>query len=195
MQLIIMPVQEFKVTEMKIECPVCNGEAFMINTSDEIPFFGKFVFFTLTCKKCNFKRSDVMSTEMREPSCYIAEIKKPEDMTTKIIRSSTSTVLIPELGITIEPGEVADGYITNMEGLLERVENVVSIMTKADSKQVVEAARKRLEKVRKAKAGKLKFKVILKDPFGNSGLIGKNVKQKQLGEKELKKLKHNVLLL
>jgi C4-type Zn-finger protein len=46
-----------------------------------------------------------------------------------------------------------------------------------------------LRKVQQAREGKLKFTLVLKDPFGNSTIISGKAKKRRMGARELKGLK------
>ena len=44
-------------------------------------------------------------------------------------------------------------------------------------------------KVQRAREGKLRFTLVLKDPFGNSTIISEKAKKRRIGQRELKGLK------
>jgi len=46
-----------------------------------------------------------------------------------------------------------------------------------------------LRQVQRAKEGKLRFTIVLKDPFGNSTIISEKAKKRRIGRRELKGLK------
>ena len=46
-----------------------------------------------------------------------------------------------------------------------------------------------LRKVQRAREGKLRFTLVLKDPFGNSTIISEKAKKRRIGRRELKGLK------
>jgi len=43
-----------------------------------------------------------------------------------------------------------------------------------------------LLKVQRAREGKLRFTLVLKDPFGNSTIISEKAKKRRIGKRELK---------
>jgi len=173
-----------------VKCPNCSANATLVQTIDEVPHFGKLMFSVLKCASCGFKLSDVMSLDFKKPCEHSAKVSKPSELSIKIVKSSTGTVRIPELGVEIEPGPASEGYFTNLEGLLDRVEMVSQILVNsAKLPAEVKAAAASLKKVQAAKAGELKFSVKVLDPFGNSALIGNGVKKKFLTKEQAAKLK------
>lgn len=181
-----------KESELSIECPSCAGKAVLHQNIRQIPHFGEVMLTRLQCR-CGFKYNDVLSLESREGSVFTVKIKGEEALSTKIIRSSSATVHIPELGVVIEPGPASEGYITNIEGLLDRVEAATRVIRNAaHEKEALEAAREALAHIAEARSGKRAFTVIVEDPFGNSALVGKKVKRKILSEKEAAQLKKGI---
>jgi zinc finger protein len=182
--------------EQGIDCPNCHQKAGLNQFVKEVPHFGKLLFSTLSCSNCGFKLSDVFCTDFKKPSQYSARIESEKDLSIKIVKGSTATVKIPELGVLIEPGAASDGYFSNIEGLLDRIQQVAQILVNtAEKPKQVQAARKALEKIKKARLGKIKFEVIVQDAFGNSALIGNNVERKQLSGKEAAELKKPLVVL
>ena len=170
--------------KVAIQCPDCNKSATISEYIKTIPQFGKILISTLKCEHCGFKFNDVMNAEFHGPKKYTAEIKKPADLHTKIIRSSSATIKMPKLGIKIEPGPASEGYFTNIEGLLDRTESALKALG-ADNP----AVKKELKLIARAKNAELKFTIEVSDPFGNSGLVGGNVTEKAMSEKEADRLK------
>ncbi len=172
-----------QAVEAAIDCPQCGKKAVMSNLVRPVPNFGKTLFTTLSCRHCGFRLSDVMPAEFHEPKKYFLKVDSSKKMRARIVRSSSSTIQIPELGIEIEPGPISEGYISNIEGLLDRVEAVLKAVPKA---------KKQLEEVKAAKDGKKKFTVKLLDPFGNSALLGDGVKETKLSKDEIDSLKTGI---
>ncbi len=159
---------------MTIDCPQCGKKAKFVETDHEVENFGTVIITTLSCEHCSFRFSDVLSvTKGKNAKKFKAEIQKPEDLKTKIIKSSTAKIKIPELGLEVSPGPRSDGYISNIEGLLERFQQAIEIISKTDKKKATQI----LGQIKKARAGQKKFTVLLEDPSGNSALVGdKNFK-------------------
>ncbi|HDJ96707.1 MAG TPA: ZPR1 zinc finger domain-containing protein, partial [Candidatus Aenigmarchaeota archaeon] len=131
----------------------------------------------------------------KEPLEFSLKVKKAEDLKIRVVRSSSGTIEIPEFGVKIEPGPQAQGYVTNVEGILLRIEEVL-----IDQIKVLKGKRKRkakevLEKVKKARGGKFNFTLIIKDPLGNSVIVSKKARKRKLEEEEIKNLKVGELIL
>ena len=119
------------------------------------------------------------------------------DLNIRVVRSSTATVRIPELGVCIEPGPMAEGFISNVEGLLERVEGVVRGLLNSEEDPAERAKYERfLRRLREAREGRTKFTLILEDPLGNSAIISEKegkVRRRRLTEREVRRLKTGYL--
>ncbi len=147
-----------------LECPVCNGLTLEVKHVEmEIPHFGNAIIYTAVCSNCGYKTNDI-KFKGNFPIKNSLHIEKPEDMKIKIVRGNEGTVEIPELGLLLEPGPLAESFITNIEGLLERFEEVLPLF----DKKVTEELQNRLNK---AKDGKLRFTIIIDDPSGVSHFI------------------------
>jgi zinc finger protein len=176
-------------------CPNCGKKALLTHSEQEIPHFGKILISTLYCRSCSFKWNDIIALDSKEPNEFRCKVSSENDLKIKIVKSSSATIIIPELGVEIEPGIASDGYISNIEGLLVRIEEATGIIFRSSSGQQKKAAEKLLKKIFNAKNGKLAFEVIVLDPLGNSGLIGNGVKKRKLSEKEASSLKKGINII
>ncbi len=177
-----------------IPCPNCGKSAKISELLRQIPNFGKTLISTLACDNCGFRFNDVMVAEFHEPKAFSVRVEKPEDLNAKIIRNSSCTIKIPELGIEIEPGPVSEGYISNIEGLIDRIEGATKVLVNSfpeDSEEKNEAVRA-MDLISKAKIPSFPYTVELYDPFGNSGIIAKNVREIKLSQDQVKKLKKSI---
>jgi zinc finger protein len=164
-------------------CPVCGTKNLTLNEAeDDIPYFGKVSLFSMTCSSCKFHKADIESSEPREPARYSIEISGDADMKVRIVKSSQATVKIPYI-TTIEPGVAANGYITNVEGLLSRVKHQLeSVRDDAEEKEDQDKAKNMLKKISRTIYGSEKLKIIIEDPSGNSAIISdKAVVEKMKG--------------
>ncbi len=72
------------------------------------------------------------------------------------------------------PGAVADGYVSNVEGLLTRFEDVLKDQQEnAEDDADKKTAKNLLKKIRKVKFGDIPLKIVIEDPTGNSMIIDK----------------------
>ena len=126
----------------------------------------------MECSKCDFKESDIELAESKEPSRYTFTIENTKDLNVRIVKSSTATIKIPQLKITIEPGAASEGYISNIEGILNRIKKIVEVeRDAAEDDDTRINAKNLLKKIWKVECGDIPLKIILEDPNGNSAII------------------------
>jgi zinc finger protein len=161
-------------------CPIChNNTLTLMESESEVPYFGKLYIFSMECSSCSYKKADVEAEEQKEPTKWTIDIDSDKDMNIRIVKSSEATVKIPRI-ITITPGPASEGYITNVEGLLEKVKG--SVETARDAEEEEEDRKKAknlIKKITRIMWGKESCKIIIEDPSGNSAIISdKAVKSK-----------------
>ncbi|MHA1596818.1 MAG: ZPR1 zinc finger domain-containing protein [Candidatus Asgardarchaeia archaeon] len=151
-------------------CPICGSSNLkFISREINVPYFGKCWLTTLKCEECGYKKMDVITEEKGGPKMVEFKVERAEDLFTKVVKSSKATVRIPELGFEMTPGPLSQGFITNVEGLLEIVEDVLDrLELMGKSKEKIFEMR---EKVKKAKEGRVKFSIIIEDPSGISRFV------------------------
>ena len=176
------------------DCPICGAKNSLkaINHVHEIPYFGKVMESTIICEKCGYRNADVMILEEKDPKLYTVRIEGERDLFTRVIRSKSGTIELEEIGVKIEPGPAAEGFITNVEGVLERVRETL-LMTKDFKKQdgeeeAVRRVDELLDYIEEVREGRKPLTLKIMDPFGNSALIGEKVKSRLLTKDEIKKL-------
>jgi zinc finger protein len=82
--------------------------------------------------------------------------------------------------MTIEPGATSEGYITNVEGLLNRVKHQIEVMRDSEEDEdLKKKAKNMIKKLTRAMWGQDTLKIIIEDPSGNSAIVSeKAVKAK-----------------
>jgi len=175
---------------MAIDCPECGKKAFMVNTLHKVMHFGEVLISNVRCENCGYNSNDILPAKQKKPKIFYVKINTTKDLETKIVKSSTAFIEVPELGLSLLPTPSSQGYITNIEGLLEKVQDSLeSIAFLEDSKEQREKISEQIKKIEKARNAELKFKVIVEDAFGNSALIGKKAKSKPLSKKRIEELR------
>lgn len=148
-----------------ITCPSCGKELTERGTNEiDVPHFGKVIHYFMRCTNCGFRIND-FSYEGSYPEENKMEIKEKKDLYTKIVRGPKCTVEIPELGLELYPGPIAESFVTNIQGLLERFLTHFSLFENREDAGRVETD------IRNAIEGRIKFSVILNDPSGVSHFI------------------------
>ena len=153
-------------------CPMCRQKTLVLTEDEmEVPYFGKMALFSMTCSNCKYHKADIESLEKKEPCKFTFEIEKEDDMKVRVVKSSEATVKIPHI-TTIEPGAASNGYITNIEGVLNRVKNSIEIAKNdEEDEEVKKKAKNLLKKLTRIRWGQEKQKIIIEDPSGNSAII------------------------
>lgn len=182
-------VQEAQQPPMEViegeTCPMCNAKTLtLMETQREIPFFGLVSLFSMDCATCRYHKADLEALEEKDPVKYTLEINSEEDLRIRIVKSSFATVKIPHVG-NIEPGDAANGYITNVEGILNRMKKQVEFLRdnsedKADSKK----AKNIVKKLQRVLWGQEKLKITIEDPTGNSAIISEKAIKGKLPKKK-----------
>ena len=180
-----------KQATMKTDCPVCGGKntASYLTQTHELAYFGEIVESTIQCEKCGFRHNDVLATEQKDPAKHSLTITK-NSLDSRVVRSQSATVSLPEIGIKVEPGPKSEGYISNVEGVLVRfvraTERALN-MFRDDLSQ--ENGKKVLDNLNKVLDGEMETLLLIEDPFGQSKIMDVRAKTEPLTDEELKNLK------
>ncbi len=153
-------------------CPVCSQKSLTLTEREqEVPYFGKVYIFSMMCNNCKFHKADVECAETREPVKYSIEVSGCDDMGIRVVKSSQATVKVPYIA-EIEPGTASNGYVTNVEGILQRIKKQIEFIRDTDEDQdAVRKAKNLIKKINRAVLGEEKLKIIMEDPSGNSAII------------------------
>ena len=172
-------------------CPSCNKKSLRVNnTIISIPYFGEVLDFTILCSNCDYKRADIMPIEVKEPSRYSLNVESACDVNIRIVKSSTCTIRIPELGVTVEPGPISEGYISNVEGLLSRISKVIGMGMKMGEDEEKKNGKELIDKINRLIEGQETVCIILEDPLGYSAIASDKAIRESLTKEELKDLKY-----
>ena len=107
------------------------------------------------------------------------EVSSEEDLKVRVIKSSNATIKIPHVG-SIEPGEASNGYITNIEGILNRIKKQVEFARdNAEDDADKKKAKNIIKKLTKVIMGSEKLMITLDDPSGNSAIISEKAVRKK----------------
>ena len=153
-------------------CPFCNTNNLTLMEEEiEVPFFGKTFVFSMSCSNCKYHKADVEAEENKPPVKYTIDITDVKDMEIRVVKSSEATVKVPRIA-SIEPGPASNGFISNIEGIFQRIkEQLENIKENDDDKDAQDKARKMIKKVNRIMFGQDKAKLVIEDPSGNSAII------------------------
>ncbi|HJJ46826.1 MAG TPA: ZPR1 zinc finger domain-containing protein [Methanocorpusculum sp.] len=110
--------------EVTAPCPDCGKNMTFVYDTESIPYFSDILLIGGVCK-CGFRIVDTLILNDREPCMWEMKVSLPEDLNARVIRSSSATFEIPELGIEVKPGPACSGFVSNVEGMLARAEDAV----------------------------------------------------------------------
>lgn len=178
-------------------CPACGHKGLEYTTEKvELPFFGTSMEILLRCLECGYRHNDFVLTEHREPTRYTYVVRTGDDMSVRVVRSGSGTIRIPELGVLIEPGVASEAFISNVEGILVRVERVLDQLQRDaeddDARRNVLALIERMGQLRHGKGGPVT--IILEDPFGNSAILADGASHERMSDAEADQLKTGMLV-
>ena len=153
-------------------CPVCGKkELTLTEADDDIPYFGKVFIFGMRCDACGYNKSDIEAAEQRPAVKQTIEVKSKDDLNIRVVRSSEGDIRIPHIG-SMEPGAAAEGFVTNVEGVIERFKKQIeSIRDNAEDDEDRKKAKNLLKKLQRVLWGDEPLKITIEDPTGNSGFV------------------------
>src|SRR5688500_2975447 len=127
-------------------CPACHEKTIEYTLTDlDVPYFGDLLQTVFICTTCGFRHSDVIHGKTHAPQRWTYQTSSEADMSVRVVRSTSGTVKIPELGVLIEPGPASEAFVTNIEGILDRVEAVImQVLRDADTPEERTACQERL---------------------------------------------------
>jgi zinc finger protein len=179
-------------------CPVCSQEMQFNWETQEITYFGEAMIIAGVCN-CGFRHSDTILLGQKEPARYTLQVTDLDDLDARVIRSSSGTIRVPELGVDVEPGYASESYVSNVEGVLDRIEGIVGFATRsarsAGSEESTRKGEEILQHIAEARCGQFEFTVILEDPLGNSAIVSDKAQRSALTCEEIDSLKTGMIIL
>lgn len=154
------------------KCPMCGHNTLTLTEAErDVPFFGGLAIFSMDCSTCAYHKADVEALETHDPVKYVIEINSEEDLRIRVIKSSFADIKIAHVG-SIESGTASNGYITNIEGILNRIKKQIELLRdSSEDSSDVKKAKNLLKKLNKVLWGQESIKITLDDPTGNSAII------------------------
>ena len=138
------------------------------------------------CNKCGYRYVDTQVLTTQAPGRQEFRIETPDDIDVRVVRSMEGIVMIPELGVRIDPGPACEGFVSNIEGVLNRVTEAVEGVIAHGDETERENAKKFLEDVAAVKRGELPVTLIIDDPSGNSAIISEKTRKLPYPEEDEK---------
>ncbi len=163
-------MHKFVETKVPGPCPCCNTDIEYLYKTENIPFFSEILIISAICPASGSKFVDTQLLKHDPPARYTVTKGTLEDLSIRVIRSMSASIEIRELGVRIDAGPVSQGFVSYVEGVLDRIEQVVkgAVSWGTDVEKVNAAAL--LADIIRVKAGTFPITLILEDPDGNSGI-------------------------
>lgn len=172
----------------------------MVAHVDEIPYFGEHTQVTVMCHACGWRQTDFIPAEGRKAGAWSLLIDEPKKLRSRVVRSSSCTVRIPELDLEVMPGTNSTGYVSNIEGVLNRFVDIINMVRRdvvrdlsnpdseqdelLDSLQTLDGLLESIENAGDASP----FTVDFLDPNGHSMILDQDANERELTAEELKEL-------
>ncbi len=155
------------------QCPACGRNGFVINEYLYLmPRVGETIITVGICKFCGYTYRDIRLAESRGKQRLVIKVSKPSDLNIVVLKASSATVKIPELGMEMKPGPAAEGFITTIEGLLLRFKDILEFLCRdVKDGDKLRACSEKEKEIEEALEGKREFTVVIEDPEGVSAVI------------------------
>jgi zinc finger protein len=159
-------------------CPVCSTDIEYLYQTENIPYFKGILIISACCPSCGWRYNDTQLLENAEPSRWELRVDSEEDLNIRVVRSTNGILRIPELGVRVDPGPACEGFISNVEGVICRVEAVLDnlISWNDDDPEEREKALALKEKLGMVREGALPITLIIDDMTGNSAILADKAK-------------------
>ena len=153
-------------------CPMCHKNTLTLRDMErDIPYFGPCYIFSMECSSCNYHMADVeLDDTGSNAKKFTLEIESESDLNIRIVKSSQATVKVPRI-MDISPGPVSNGYVTNVEGILNRLIKVLESQQDDEDPAVRTKVKNQLKKLHKVLWGREKLTLVIDDPSGNSAIL------------------------
>ena len=175
-------------------CPICGNENSlkMMAHSSEIPYFGEHTQITMSCYSCGWRVTDFIPAEGKKAGSWTLIVSSTEHISARVVRSSSCTVRIAELGLEVTPGSSSTGYISNVEGVLDRFASAIgTVRRQADVENDEDTKTKcdeLLSKIDMVKSGELVVTLQLLDPVGHSQILHEEAVSSEISDEDAKEL-------
>ncbi|MDI9643874.1 MAG: ZPR1 zinc finger domain-containing protein [Candidatus Verstraetearchaeota archaeon] len=153
-------------------CPGCGGDSMEVQELyDDIPGLGNAVLIAMFCPGCGMKAHHEIPLESKGIRKVEFRVSDRKALNARVIRSPSGRILVPELGLELTPGPRSLGFVTNVEGVLERFLEVAEQLAGLEEGPKKEKAEQTVRRIRSAIEGSLPFTLVIEDEQGNSAII------------------------
>ena len=176
-----------------VSCVICGESGLiMLAHTEEIAYFGEHTQVTLSCPACGWRQTDFIPAEARDGSCQSYHIDSSDDLQVRVIRGSACTVRLVELDLEVRPGSHSTGYVSNIEGVLNRFQDVIDMVGRQAATEGNQDAIAELTTLTEAmleiREGQRGATIEFLDPHGHSMILTDNVESRPLSIEEIEAL-------
>ena len=167
----------------KQQCPVCGEEkATFTEYEIEDAYAGPIAIFSIKCQACGFKNSDLEFINPGTPAEYTLEVESKEDLNIRVIKAGECEIKIPTFRISVDSTMGSEGFISNVEGVLNRFKAQVELLKNDDEldKEQKTKLKNILKGIEQVIWGEKKMTLKLIDKSGNSAIVSDKVQTKKL---------------
>lgn len=163
--------------EVKGTCPACGEEVDWLYKTENIPYFSDILIISCSCPDCGYRFSNVQNLTTSEPVRHVFCACSEEDLSVRVVRGNAARIIIPELGVEIDPGPACEGFVSNVEGVLFRIDKILDgALIEGDDDQRRNALALK-EKILNIRSGQETITLIIEDPQGNSVIDSKKAQK------------------
>lgn len=156
----------------------------MTQVKRTIPFFGDAHIYAMKCEDCGYEDADVEAEEDKEPVRVTYTVDSVDDLSTRVVRSSTGTIILDGIG-SVEPQEKSMGFVTNIEGVLDRVAERIKVFRSDDhDEETRERAAEQLDAIDAVKRGEDDLTLTIEDHRGHSMIIDDDAETEPLHDED-----------
>lgn len=157
-------------------CPLCDSDIEYRYQTETIPHFSDVLIISSSCP-CGYHYCDTLLLAGGEPARWQFRVTSVQDLSVRVVRGSSGTIEIPDLGVRIDPGPACEAFVSNVEGILCRVIQVVEqILPTLEGAEAGNAAAL-LEKIGEVREGMLPVTLVIEDPCGNSAIVSEKAEK------------------
>lgn len=157
-----------RLGQFTMKCPYCGGEMIVSETEYNVPNIGRILIVNRRCQKCGYRKNEIIPLNSRGHRRIYFRVERPEDYKVKVIRSPYARIIIPELGLSMDPGIDAEMFITNVEGIIYIFKNAAKRMFVLENDKRSKQAYMLLERIFEEQSES--FTLIIDDKEGISSV-------------------------
>jgi len=161
---------EEEIREEFVDCPVCGstGTLRIAYRALSVPHEGDAILLSLKCSACGYRATDLIFLKEEEEKLLRKEVRSPEDLNYLVYLTPGATVRVPELGLELELKETDKGFVTTIEGLVDRFRESAEFLCQSAEEGECSSVLKAIER---ALQGEIPFTLFVEDPSGRSRIV------------------------